>query len=193
MLAFRISVAIVVWYLYAVWSTTRVVLQTAYGYHTTIATLIRNANTHRTRYNPWSNYELVASSWRWTYWRPKHVEHWINNNKTSGIKLVSLYSTIKMLHGPINIRFTFSLLLYACHWSGHFSWSFQIFCAHLPSRVIRATFLATQSPIFKRIINWGTQSTPPITVRTNFVPDTRQRLGLHGHLIVLWRILEGRT
>ena len=24
----------------------------------------------------------------------------------SGIKLVSLYSTIKMMHGPINIRFT---------------------------------------------------------------------------------------
>ena len=27
-----------------------------------------------------------------------------SNNKTSGIKLVSLYSTIKMMHGPINIR-----------------------------------------------------------------------------------------
>jgi len=24
----------------------------------------------------------------------------------SGIKLVSLYSTIKMMHGPINVRFT---------------------------------------------------------------------------------------
>jgi len=64
-----------------------------------------SANTHRTRYNPWNKQELVASSWRWTYWRPKHVEHWINNNKTSGIKLVSLYWTIKMMHGPINIRF----------------------------------------------------------------------------------------
>jgi len=30
-------------------------LQPAYGYHTTIATLQRNTNTHRTRYNPWSN------------------------------------------------------------------------------------------------------------------------------------------
>ena len=29
--------------------------QPAYGYHTTIATLQRNSNTHRTRYNPWSN------------------------------------------------------------------------------------------------------------------------------------------
>jgi len=29
--------------------------QPAYGYHTTIATLQRNTNTHRTRYNPWSN------------------------------------------------------------------------------------------------------------------------------------------
>jgi len=28
---------------------------------------LRNANTHRTRYNPWNNYELVASSWGWTY------------------------------------------------------------------------------------------------------------------------------
>jgi len=27
-----------------------------------------------------------------------------SNNKASGIKLVSLYSTIKMMHGPINIR-----------------------------------------------------------------------------------------
>jgi len=33
-----------------------VVLQTAYEYHTTIATLQRNTNTHRTRYNPWSNF-----------------------------------------------------------------------------------------------------------------------------------------
>ena len=32
---------------------------------------------------------------------------WILNNKISGIKLVfSLYATIKMMHGPINIRFT---------------------------------------------------------------------------------------
>jgi len=30
-------------------------LKPAYGYHTTIATLQRNTNTHRTRYNPWSN------------------------------------------------------------------------------------------------------------------------------------------
>ena len=45
----------------------QVELQPAYGYHTTIATLKRNANTHRTRYNPWNNYELVAGSWRWTY------------------------------------------------------------------------------------------------------------------------------
>jgi len=27
-------------------------LQPAYGYHTTIATLQRNTNTHRTRFNP---------------------------------------------------------------------------------------------------------------------------------------------
>ena len=31
-------------------------------------------------------------------------EYWIYN-KISGIKLVSFYSTIKMMHGPINIRF----------------------------------------------------------------------------------------
>jgi len=32
---------------------------------------------------------------------------WILNNKISGIKLFfSLYATIKMMHGPINIRFT---------------------------------------------------------------------------------------
>jgi len=28
------------------------------------------------------------------------------NNKASDIKLVYLYSTIKMMHGPIDIRFT---------------------------------------------------------------------------------------
>ena len=26
-----------------------------------------NANTHRTRYNPWNNNQLVAGSWRWSY------------------------------------------------------------------------------------------------------------------------------
>ena len=31
------------------------VLQPAYGYHTTTAKPQRNTNTHRTRYNPWSN------------------------------------------------------------------------------------------------------------------------------------------
>jgi len=31
------------------------------------------------------------------------IKQW--NNKTSDIKLVSFYSTIKMMHGPINIRF----------------------------------------------------------------------------------------
>ena len=34
--------------------------------------------------------------------------YWIYN-KISGIKLVSLYSTIKMMHGPINIRFIMSV------------------------------------------------------------------------------------
>ena len=32
------------------------------------------------------------------------------NNKASDIKLVYLYSTIKMMHGPINIRFTFRVI-----------------------------------------------------------------------------------
>jgi len=34
-----------------------------------------------------------------------------SNNKTSGIKLVSLYSTIKMMHDPINIRFVMSICM----------------------------------------------------------------------------------
>jgi len=34
------------------------------------------------------------------------LKHYSRNNKASDIKLVSLYSTIKMMHGPINIRFT---------------------------------------------------------------------------------------
>ena len=43
---------------------------------------------------------------------PTHIEpeqyNSLNNDiiKASDIKLVSLYSTIKMMHGPINIRFT---------------------------------------------------------------------------------------
>ena len=36
-----------------------------------------------------------------SYCSLKHYSY----NKISGIKLVSLYSTIKMMHGPINIRF----------------------------------------------------------------------------------------
>jgi len=34
-----------------------------------------------------------------------------SNNKASDIKLVSLYLTIKMMHGPINIRLT-NLILF---------------------------------------------------------------------------------
>jgi len=50
-LVLRCRVAMVVWYPSAGWSS----VQPADGYHTTIATLQRNTNTHRTRYNPWSN------------------------------------------------------------------------------------------------------------------------------------------
>ena len=38
--------------LYSVLNMFHYVLQPAYGYHTTIATLQNNTNTHRTRYNP---------------------------------------------------------------------------------------------------------------------------------------------
>jgi len=38
-----------------------------------------------------------------------------SNNKTSGIKLVSLYSTIKMMHGPINIK---CVELFVCLFTG---------------------------------------------------------------------------
>jgi len=31
------------------------------------------------------------------------------NNKASGIKLVYLYSTIKTMHGPINIKFVWNI------------------------------------------------------------------------------------
>ena len=39
------------------------------------------------------------------------LKHYRIYNKISGIKLVSLYSTIKMMHGPINIRFIFANLV----------------------------------------------------------------------------------
>jgi len=69
----------------------------------------------------------LYAAWRWTYWRPKHVEHWINNIKTSGIKLVSLYSTIKMMHGPINIRCAKSFFLISLLYA---STCFEHCCAH---------------------------------------------------------------
>jgi len=37
------------------------------------------------------------------------IKKW--NNKASDIKLVSLYSTIKMMHGPINIRFIINIII----------------------------------------------------------------------------------
>jgi len=44
-----------------------------------------------------------------------------NAHSISGIKLVSLYSTIKMMHGPINIRFEakvcYSSRLTTCHFN----------------------------------------------------------------------------
>ena len=40
------------------------------------------------------------------------IKYW--NNKASDIKLVSTYSTIKMMHGPINIRKKFHILPTEC-------------------------------------------------------------------------------
>jgi len=37
------------------------------------------------------------------------------NNKASVIKLVNLYSTIKMMHGPINIRLLLHVSVYDHH------------------------------------------------------------------------------
>jgi len=65
---------------------------------------------HCVQYNPWNNStnktqvsedgcinirNMLSIKWR--------------NNKASDIKLVSLYSTIKMVHGPINIRFVIAV------------------------------------------------------------------------------------
>jgi len=45
------------------------------------------------------------------------------NNKASGIKLFSLYSTIKMMHGPINIRFTKCVFWFSTIFVGNISHS----------------------------------------------------------------------
>ena len=57
------------------------------------------------QYNPWNNSTNKSQA-------PEdgciNIRNMLNiiqrNNKASDIKLVSLYSTIKMMHGPINIR-----------------------------------------------------------------------------------------
>ena len=50
----------------------------------------------------------AETCWAWN-------EYWIYN-KISGIKLVSLYSTIKMMHGPINIRLPKMFIVFRTKW-----------------------------------------------------------------------------
>ena len=59
------------------------------------------------QHNPWNNStnKPQAPEDRCTNIRNMLNIKW-RNNKASDIKLVYLYSTIKMMHGPINIKFT---------------------------------------------------------------------------------------
>ena len=57
------------------------------------------------QYNPWNNSTNKSQAPEDGCINIRNmlsIKYW--NNKASGIKLVSLYSTIKMMHGPINIR-----------------------------------------------------------------------------------------
>jgi len=82
------------------------VLQPAYGYHTTPAKLQRNTNTHRTR---WNIHEITQQISRKLLRMDLLTSEtcWALNNEI--IKQVtsswSLYSTITMMHGPINIKY----------------------------------------------------------------------------------------
>jgi len=58
------------------------------------------------QYNPWNNTtnrSQAPEDGRINIRNMLSIKQW--NNKASDIKLVSLYSTIKMMHGPINIKF----------------------------------------------------------------------------------------
>jgi len=58
------------------------------------------------QYNPWNNSTNKSQAPEAGCINIRNmlsIIYW--NNKASDIKLVSLYSTIKMMHGPINIRF----------------------------------------------------------------------------------------
>ena len=81
----------------------QIVLQPASRYHTTPAKPHRNTNTQNNTTHEITQQisrkllrmDVLTSETCWAV-------NW--HNKASDIKLVSLYSTIKMMHGPINIK-----------------------------------------------------------------------------------------
>ena len=100
-------------------------LQPAYGYHTTPPQPNHNVTpTHiePEQYNPWSNSTNKSQAPEDGCINIRNmlsIKWW--NNKASGIKLVSLYSNIKMMHGPINIRLIHFIYRNAVMWAASFS------------------------------------------------------------------------
>ena len=63
------------------------------------------------QYNPWNNSTNKSQAPEdgcINIWNMLSIKYW--NNKASDIKLVSLYSTIKMMHDPINIKLNVLIL-----------------------------------------------------------------------------------
>jgi len=93
-LVLRCGLAVVVWYPYA-----------SFSLHTDTTSHIEPEQC-----NPWNNSTNKSHAPEDGCINIRNmlsIKQW--NNKTSDLKLVSLYSTIKMMHGPINIRFTVTL------------------------------------------------------------------------------------
>jgi len=113
------------WYPSVGWTTLLSVVQPALGYHITNSqsryiTPTRLKSAHYSLYNnaPSSRkllkMDVLTSETCWAV-------NW--HNKASVIKLIYLYSNIKMMHGPIRIRLTFNLFqcdpFAAVNWRKH--------------------------------------------------------------------------
>jgi len=116
-LVLRYGLAVVVWYPYAGWSASASACIRIPHHHSQTCILhtdttppqpnhnVTPTHIEPEQYNPWNNSTNKSQAPQDGCINIRNmlsIKQW--NNKASDIKLVSLYSTIKMMYGPINMR-----------------------------------------------------------------------------------------
>ena len=154
------------WYPSAGWTTT-VVVQPALGYHITNSQSRYTTPTHlkSAQYSLHNNatssrkllkMDVLTSETCWAV-------NW--HNKASVIKLVYLYSNIKMMHGPVHIRLSIKFVIVASNWLFFFiiillSFFYSFFRHNLSSYVFVRLYILAQ------VLYW----VPPLLLNWVCVP-----------------------